>query len=654
MIFTESIVKLETSYADPRFYSTTITDAEGGFTNAHCLILYERITPSLVEQSFGWRAKNKDYDLKFVKNTVNEKELYVPVVLCIMSKSTYVDVFRDILMIIFTSLLQSAQVNDQIHGSIECLNTLLYLANESIIPPFDTELHIKVQNKTLKLPIESYYKLRHNESCVSLVFDLIDTKSIIRFWEAALLNKHLFVISSNNYLLFTVLEAMKILIFPLRWDLNIIPVLNPSLSDYMGSVPPIMIGINSEYVEKYQLFAKDKEYVVLNLDTGTFTYPDKANAGLQSGLCDCKFQLLYNKLQLIRNYQKHSKEKVFDLGLNSLEDLVPDKVFVSLARNLLTCSESEEKEEVFNSLVQQVFFGFFEQIINFEQFMDEMNGGEVMFITEKFIEQIKTCGPECKMKDFWKNLIDGSMTFQIFLDKFNKIDQSDLKRFRNIVKGKKSLPARKVVLESGIDDQEFILKYKEFVDQVQVSSLNEKFQLKIIKQIFEDLLISEEKEKKDSIKGFAYMPEATEKINIFYGEYGVLRVNKVFLAFLNKELINKLYSQCSLRILANVSWEQVAISLNVELKESMLDWDIEKIMTLLFRLNCLNTKAIPNHYTAILIEKMNLKDNSILEKLQLCKGHLRKIVRLFLQPNYSVRTVSISSRKDINFKLGSN
>jgi hypothetical protein len=382
MIFTESTVRIQEHPARPRFFSTTITDAEGGFTNAHCLIMSERVTPSLVEQSYGWRAKNKDYDLKFSRNLMVEKELFVPVVVCIMSKSTYVDIFREILMKIFSSLLESAQNSDQINGSVQFLNSLLYLASESIIPPLDTELKIILQGKTLTLPIESFYSLRHNESCISLVLDLVDVKSLLQFWEAALLNKHLFVISSNDYLLFSVLEAMKILIFPLRWDLNIIPVLNPSLSDYMGSVPPIMIGINSSNFEKHQLLAKEKDDVVLNIDSGSFFHSGQSQ---RPSLCECTFQALYNKIQLIKNYSKHSKEKISELGLSCLEDLVDDKKFVEEAKKLLKIQNGKEK--IFNNLVQKVFFSFFDPIVKFQEFMGEVSGGEVMFFTEKFIEQ---------------------------------------------------------------------------------------------------------------------------------------------------------------------------------------------------------------------------------------------------------------------------
>ena len=436
MVFTDSIVKLQHKYLPPKFFSTTITSGNGGFTQAHCLIAHEQVSPSIIEQSLGWRAKkNKDYGVGLKKNTVQEMRVFVPVVICVMTKSSYVDLFRKILETLYASLVRKGDGGMSMYGSLEFLNSTLFLVSESVIPPLDTEVHLEIQKKCLKIPVESFTQLRHNESCVSLIFDLVDIKSIIRFWEAAVLNKHLFVVSSNNYLLYCVLEAIKVLIFPLRWDFNIIPVLNPALSDYMGSVPPIMIGINSFDVDKYTLLAEEKDDVVLNIDTGTLRNQESDNENLNTQLCKCKFRELYNKLLLLKVYQRNNREKIVEFGLNELENFIDDGQFVKEAKEILRVTGIEAQEELFTELIKKVFFGFFQEISNVEDFIGkDSSNGELTFNSEKFLGQIRTCGSECKLKDFWVNIIDGSMTFQIFLDNYNKLDQSYTKRFKKIVK----------------------------------------------------------------------------------------------------------------------------------------------------------------------------------------------------------------------------
>lgn len=650
MIFTDSIVKLQHRYLPPKFYSTTITSGNGGFTQAHCLIVHEQVSPSIIEQSVGWRAKNKDYGVGLKKNTVNEAKVFVPVVICVMTKSNYVDLFRNILETLYISLVRNGDGGMMMYGSLEFLNSTLFLVSEGVIPPFDTEVHLQIQKKCLKIPVESFTKSRHNESCVSLIFDLVDIKSIIRFWEAAVLNKHLFVVCSNEYLLYSVLEAIKILIFPMRWDFNIIPVLNPALSDYMGSVPPIMIGINSVNIEKYNLLAEEKDDVVLNIDTGTLRNQENNNENLNTQLCKCKFKELYNKLLLLKVYQKYNKDKIIEFGLNDLENFIDDTEFLSEAKEILSDCGIEAQEELFTELIKKVFFGFFQEISNIEDFIgNDSTTGELIFNSEKFLEQIKTCGSDCKLKDFWVNIIDGSMTFQIFLDNYNKLDQSYMKRYKKIVK--KSKHAEKngpILVTSGLSNEEFIQKFKDFIEKVVPESKSEKFQHKIIEQIFKDLDIPNEEQLTDNRNtNFSNLPENIEHLNIFYGEFGVLRSNKVFLSFLKPEFLIDLYSGCSLRHLPNVTWDEILVSLSINLKRDESQWDLDKILSLIIRLNGMNTKAVPNYYTSIVIEKLLKKDPDLFEKFKTFRGRLRKIINWFDACNH-VRTVSISSKKGFN------
>lgn len=221
MIFTDRVLKLESSQLPPSFFSTTLTNEKGNFTHVHCLITYEKVNPFIIEVSKGRlipkgmrKIRPRCEDELIIQDDLNHS-YFVPVALCLTTRSCYIDLFRNMLETLYLHTLDMTQQESLLVGSTEFIKNCFFLLNDTIIPPNDVNFTIRVGRKNISLPVENKARLSHNESCIAVLMDLIDIRNIIEFWESLLLNKHAFIQSGNEYLLFLILEAFKILLFPM-------------------------------------------------------------------------------------------------------------------------------------------------------------------------------------------------------------------------------------------------------------------------------------------------------------------------------------------------------------------------------------------------------------------------------------------------------
>ena len=97
-----------------------------------------------------------------------------------------------------------------------------------------------------------------------------------------MLNRHVFLMSCNEYLLYLILEAFKELLFPFKWSLYIVPVLGPKLVEIMQSPVPILLGLNSTQVTVAQALKENPTACILDIDSNILCNSN------ESLLCDCQ------------------------------------------------------------------------------------------------------------------------------------------------------------------------------------------------------------------------------------------------------------------------------------------------------------------------------------------------------------------------------
>ena len=106
----------------------------GYLSYVHSLVAYEKIYPSLIENSKKFRKMN--IVSPFPKNIEEESYFYVPVIICITTSSSFIDIFHEILQVLYLQLKKSKESSDKNRiFSLEFIKQLFFLTENVIIPP---------------------------------------------------------------------------------------------------------------------------------------------------------------------------------------------------------------------------------------------------------------------------------------------------------------------------------------------------------------------------------------------------------------------------------------------------------------------------------------------------------------------------------------
>ena len=85
-------------------------------------------------------------------------------------------------------------------------------------PDFNTRFNIEFLGKTLIIEERPFHSVPDkNKIALTVLFEILDVKTIIYCWKALLFDTSLILISSSYSLQFYVAEALKQLLFPLTW-----------------------------------------------------------------------------------------------------------------------------------------------------------------------------------------------------------------------------------------------------------------------------------------------------------------------------------------------------------------------------------------------------------------------------------------------------
>ena len=185
MIFTDQIIRLETSNYLPRFFTTSLTNEMKVSTYLHCLFIYDYITPGLIDSSKSRVLSNKFFHFVQSEKDTNDNMLHyscVPIVICIRSKHNFIDFFRKILKSLYLHMVDIGADETGLSSAMKSLEFLKYaciLLNDCIVPTSNINFSLKLGKHVLPFPFSSKEGMSHNESAVATIVDLIDISNII-------------------------------------------------------------------------------------------------------------------------------------------------------------------------------------------------------------------------------------------------------------------------------------------------------------------------------------------------------------------------------------------------------------------------------------------------------------------------------------------
>jgi hypothetical protein len=641
----ENRSKLEKCYKPPQFYSNIITIKETALIiYFHGLIVYEKVTPAIVEQSRNRTLNNFNYG--FVATETTEEEFYTPIVIGIYTRSSYFDAFRDVLSALYQILLESYENSDkrlgQIASSFEFYKLSYFLLYKTIIPPYDIKLSLHLGSRSIDLPTDRYSGLPHNESCIAVLMDLIDIDKIIKIWEGIILNTHTAILSSNEPLLFSLVEAFKMLTFPVPYILGVFHVTSACCKDFLDSPTPYLAGVNSAIANFKECVRAFENLNVFDLDSNTLLTRET------SLLCGCAKRPIYYKLKLAKTYYYVDPDRIEEYQLTMVEEFVNDTEFVSKAREMIGITDRVEKTQCFISLVRQAFLGFFRLVKAADYFMELQSGSSFFDLNKrKFIDSVELCnGEKCKMSKFWENFLE-SQTVNMLFSYYKKFDNNYQQRYREII----DLSQYQVEDENGfklhlyqqgrtLDLLQTLMKENM---EKQPKSSEEGFKLNSFKimanEILEILLknpgfydSSLAFNKRQGTIGRNIIPlnKTDPKCNMFYGEFGILRFYNVLFYDISDENLLNYWDSLENPDFNMQTWEGVLLKLMFCLKTDKDLKQAELALEIILKLNSINDKRLPSHHVGRVIEKIHNIDASKLEALCRVKGFLGKLARQYL------------------------
>jgi len=436
LIFPEGSIQFSSK---PRYalnYSFTLTDQDRRRSWLHCLKIYERINPEIVfessttETNSSFFRKNK----KSISQPIVPAEasspflpaepasIYVPVVLCLLTKQQHDHSFRQLLEALYDYLFNIKRRCRGIYGlkeahavaNAEFVRYVLFLINDVMYPPKYTNMDIMVGDKAIRFPADRWAELPHHEPCITLLMETVDMGKIIDIWMGMLLERQIIIMSKQNYVQFAVCEALRMLIYPLKWSHVFIPVVGDT--NCLEAPVPYLMGVNSQLITFEEVVVLASSAIVLDLDSGDF------NCGKMPRIC-CKEEA---KL----------RSELFAIKMQKYQHI--DRARISVPPHTPKLDD-EAKGNLFRTAFLNVFLS------NLQHYqaciIHDTDKLQYEFTHKNFIMYLTKCDrPKCKASKFWTDVVETSL-FADFVGDSTTFDESNTANFNMMLE--KMYPAEK-------------------------------------------------------------------------------------------------------------------------------------------------------------------------------------------------------------------
>jgi hypothetical protein len=370
-------------------------------------------------------------------NAQKNEALYYPISIIIISYYSNIDFYRKLLIefykiikleflpltnknsgnLTFNNYLNN---NNNIKNKINTFQKLeflnyLHFCTELLRPPNKSIFVINMRFNSLEYKLNSLQEIPNNDFCIELLFNALQISAIIKLFTALLFEKHIIIISNQNLPLFCIAEALKLLLFPLKWPHIYIPNLPYDQIKYLESPTPYLMGINSPLIDIQNLIEQFPSNIICDVNTSTL-YGNLSNLNLPTKE---EIRIKSNLLKL----KSKNKNNYDEFDYNSSQKL-------NETNNSNSNSNSDENEDInfqisFSQNVQNIFFELFRN--NLANIKNEYFSGNI-FNSHKFLDSFK----EPEYKYFFEKLIN-TLIFEDFLISLQYYDDSFSRQYNKII-----------------------------------------------------------------------------------------------------------------------------------------------------------------------------------------------------------------------------
>ena len=284
-------IHVSTGYQIPLVHHFILTDEKGRRTYGTCLTVDEEYCPKSTDNktSILWWYRHRvtvddeqssvGIEYEGVEVTIcpdsQEKRLYLPKVLCILSSWPYLSSFRSYL----TQLHRLATTTKLMSAPIE--RYILNICHEVPAPiPDVLETHvnlgldhvIRFRAASADQPVPSV-ALRFQT-----LFECLDTGNMLQVWYALTLEQKVILVSSQKSILCVCAEVLRALLFPLHYCHAYVPLLPVFLLPLLEAPMPYFCGVpRCVFEEANSKMCISDDVLVVDLDNNTVISRGKAS-----------------------------------------------------------------------------------------------------------------------------------------------------------------------------------------------------------------------------------------------------------------------------------------------------------------------------------------------------------------------------------------
>ena len=301
-----------------QFYSVILDNQLYSATYTHkfiaCLLIYENVKDY---EMLNEKYKSTDILFKMMRsNSIkvnnatkpneNYKNFYIPKCLCLVSVYPAFNRFHEILNSLYNLVMSNQFNNLYIDRIIEKLIfeipklprglKKIYLS----LPP-NTLINL-TENKMNDFPIININ--------LSKFFNTLDISNILDIFRYLLFETKLIFFSSNLYDLTNSIMSMLSLIFPFKYQFQIVSVLPKDLYNFIETISPYIFGINETYDENFfknnKVNLEDATICIIDIDRNKYLIRIKNEKMLNKDYPPFPKSL---KEKIEKDYAKYKKEK---------------------------------------------------------------------------------------------------------------------------------------------------------------------------------------------------------------------------------------------------------------------------------------------------------------------------------------------------------
>lgn len=190
---------------------------------------------------------------------------YITKCICLISVIQLFEVQKNILLMIYEYSL-----NDNIVIPIEKIIENLIV--EVPLPPRGLfEIEYQLQDKKVKISQNKMNELPSNENEIKFIFKFFpNSKDITEILKHLLYETKTILFSSNPMLLTPFIYGMLSMLFPFRYSFQVVSCIPANSYQYLESISPYILGINTKYSEDFFTQAKidisDSSILIIDLD----------------------------------------------------------------------------------------------------------------------------------------------------------------------------------------------------------------------------------------------------------------------------------------------------------------------------------------------------------------------------------------------------